>query len=291
MSPEPEAGRYRLVERLSIDSDTWMAEDLEDPVARPVVKILPEGSDTIAARHLSELLGGELPVEINPLTDSGELANGRSFLVYPFVEGSTLREFLNASGPLDLAVAGQLISQIGRGLESLHDKRLTYGVLAPEHVIVQQSHGRLQAVLLNAGAFRVTGSTSASPGYLAPEQAAGNPVPASDIFSLGAVAAEMLTGRRVFRYGSLPDLQRLQRIGPARGSLRKLRRNIPVRVEEELRRAMSWDAAHRPSDIAVFGSRMVEYLGAEGLFPRRRLVLIGLAGLALSVAGLRRCKR
>jgi len=265
-----------------------MAEDLEDPTAQPVVKILPEGSDAIASRHLHELPA--LP-EINPLTDTGELADGRPFLVYPYVEGSTLRDFLNASGPLPLVVAGQLIAQIGRGLEALHEKRWVYGVLSPEHVMVRQNHGRQQAVLLHAGAFRVSGRTSASPGYLAPEQAAGSPTAASDVFSLGAVAAEMLTGRRVFRYGSLAELQRLQRIGPARGSLRKLRSKIPPRVEEELRRAMSWDAAHRPSDVAVFGSRISEYLGREGLFPKRRLVLLGLAGVALTMAGLRRCRR
>jgi serine/threonine protein kinase len=210
--------------------------------------------------------------------------------VYPFVDGTPLRDFLNASGPLPLAAAGQIIAAIGQGLEALHERRIVYGILSPEHIVVTQEHGKLSAVLLNAGAFRVSGTTSTSPGYLAPEQASGNPTLASDVFSLGAVAAEILTGRRVFRYGSLSELTRLQRIGVARGSLRKLRHKIPQRVEEELRRALSWDAAHRPSDIAVFGRRLLEYLGAEGLFPKRRLFLLGAAGLAMAVLGLRRCR-
>ncbi len=291
MGPESEAGRYRLTERLEPESDTWLAEDLEDPTAHPVVKILPEGSDAIAARHLAELFGTEQHAEINQLTDCGELPDGRPFLVYPYVEGTSLRNFLNASGPLPLALAGQLLADMGRGLEALHGRRMVYGILSPEHVIVHQEHGRLQAKLLNAGSYRVTGSTSTSPGYLAPEQAAGNPVLASDVFSLGAVAAEMLTGRRVFRYGSLAELAKLQKIGVPRGALRKLRGKIPLRVEEEIRRALSWDPAHRPSDIALFGERMTEYLGAEGLFPKRRLIILGVGGLVLASLGYRRCRR
>ena len=101
----------------------------------------------------------------------------------------------------------------------------------------------------------------------------------------------MLTGRRAFRYGSITELQKLQRIGIARGSLRKLRSKIPIRVEDEIRRATSWDPAHRPADAEILGAKLAELLGASTVFPKRRLVLAGLAGLALAAVGLRRCGR
>lgn len=290
LAPEYETGRYRLVGRLLPESETWLAEDLEDPTARVVVKILPHNSDAIAARHLTETLGRIEAAGLNLPGDEGELPDGRPFLVYPYLEGSTLREFLNASGPLSLPLAGTLMQQLGRALGSLHAAHFAYGTLAPEHVIVQQAHGRHKAILLNAGIYRVTEETSASPGYLAPEQLAGHATLSSDVFSLGTIAAEILTGRRAFRYGSLEDLTRQQRIGIPRGSLRKLRSKIPVRVEEEIRRATSWDSAHRPSDIEVFASKLGEFLNASEGFPKRRLFLGGILGVALLAAGMRRCR-
>jgi len=290
LGPETTFGRYRLDERLSPDGATWAAEDLDAPSSMVAVKILPEGTDVISARHIGDLLESVDDPHVNPLSDEGEMPDGRPFLVYPVVEGITLREFMNQSGPLPLSVAGLLISQIGQALEALHSRKVIYGILSPEHVMVQQIHGHLRAVLLNAGVFGLQGQSSASPGYVAPEQAAGNPLPASDMFSLGAIAAEMLTGKRAFRYGSLADLQRIQRIGIPRGALRKLRSRIPLRVEEEIRRATAWDPAQRPSDSAVFGSRIAEFLGTGGN-KTRRLVIVGLLAAAASVLGLRRCGR
>lgn len=291
MAPDFEAGRYRLQERLNPDSETWTAEDLEDPTSQVVIKLLAEGADAIAARHVIETLRKTDSPVLNLPVDQGELPDGRPFLVYPWVDGPTLREYLNTSGPLPLPLAGSLISQIASGLGALHRIRIVYGLLAPEHVIIRHTHVRHQAVLLDTGIFRVSGRTSASPGYLAPEQLAGQPTLASDVFSLGALAAEMLTGRRAFRYGSLNELQRLQRIGLARGSLRKLRSKIPLRAEEEIRRATSWDPAQRPSDVAVFGSRLAELLGASDSFPLRRAIILGLLGLTAGAATLRRCRR
>jgi len=291
LTPEFEVGHYRLQDRLSPDSDTWLAEDLEDPTAAVVIKMLPDGADAIAARHLTESLRQVDSPYLNKPLDHGERPDGRPFLVYPWVEGVTLREYLNSNGPLALPLAGVLIRQIASAVGALHSIKMIHGILAPEHVIVQHAHGRYLAVLLDVGLFRVSGQTSASPGYLAPEQIAGEPTVRSDMFSLGTVAAEMLTGRRAFRYGSLNELRRLQRIGLPRGSLRKLRSKIPLRVEEEIRRATSWDPGQRPSDSEVFGTRLEELLGGSGAVALRRKIIMGLLGLTAAAAALRRCRR
>lgn len=291
MPIENEPGRYRLRERLSPDADSWVAEDLEEPGTQVVVKFLPEEADTLAARHAVESLadlqrpGLALPV------DEGETPEGRAYLVYPWIPGSTLRELLNAGGPLPFARAGRLIGQLGAAVAALHERGVLHGAIAPEHIIIHQEHGHEIATLLHAGAFRVTGETSTSPAYLAPEQLAGSTSPATDTWSVAAVAAEMLTGRRVFRYGSLAELNHVQRRGVMRGAFRKLRPKLPLRVEDELRRALSWDVAQRPADVQILTSRLAELLGSNSGLPKRRLFILGGLSLAAIAVGVRNCRR
>ncbi|WP_410971901.1 hypothetical protein, partial [Salmonella sp. SAL4445] len=81
MEPEFDGGRYRLQDRLSPDGNSWLAEDLEDPGRKMVVKFLPEGADAIAARHLVESMAGLEQSGLSVPVDEGELADGRPFLV------------------------------------------------------------------------------------------------------------------------------------------------------------------------------------------------------------------
>jgi eukaryotic-like serine/threonine-protein kinase len=291
MPIENEPGRYRLQERLTPEGNSWVAEDLEEPGTQVVIKFLPEGADAIAARHAVESLadlkrpGLALPV------DEGEMPDGRAYLVYSWVPGHSLRELLNETGPLPFARAGSLIAQIGAAVAALHERGAVHGAISPEHIVVHHAHGHDTATLLHAGMFRVTGETSSSPAYLAPEQLAGNASPATDTWSVAAVAAEMLTGRRAFRYGSLSELNHLQRKGIMRGAFRKIRPKLPLRVEDELRRALSWDAAQRPSDVGVLTGRLAELLGSHSGLPKRRLFILGGLGLAAIAVGVRNCRR
>jgi hypothetical protein len=101
----------------------------------------------------------------------------------------------------------------------------------------------------------------------------------------------MITGRRAFRYGSLDELHHLQRRGIQRGGFLKHRPKLPLRAEDELRRALSWDAAQRPSDVKVFTARLAEFLGSDSVLPRRRLFLLGGLGVAVIAVGVRNCRR
>jgi eukaryotic-like serine/threonine-protein kinase len=291
MPMENEPGRYRLQEKLSPEGNSWVAEDLEEPGTQVVIKFLPEAGDTIAARHAVESLADLKRPSLALPIDEGEMPDGRAYLVYPWVSGQSLRELLNATGPLPFARAGTLIAQIGEAVAALHERGIVHGAISPEHIVVQHAHGHDTATVLHAGLFRVTGETSASPAYLAPEQLAGDASPATDTWSVAAVAAEMLTGRRAFRYGSLTELNHLQRRGIMRGVFRKLRPKLPLRVEDELRRALSWDAAQRPSDVRILTARLAELLGSRSGLPKRRLFLLGGLGLAAIAVGVRNCRR
>jgi serine/threonine protein kinase len=291
MAPEFDGGRYRLQQRLSPDANAWLAEDLEDPGAKVVVKFLPEGADAIAARHVVQSLSALERSGLSVPVDEGELPDGRPFLVFRYIEGQTLRELLNGTGPMPFGRTAHVLAQIGNAIAELHARSMIHGAVCPEHVIVHHTHGQDAATVLGGGVFRVTRESSASPAYLAPEQIAGEPTVLSDVFSIGALAAEMLTGRRAFRYGSLAELHHMHRRGIQRGAFRRLRSKLPLRVEDELRRSLSWDPAQRPPDVKILTSRLAEFLGAGGGLPRRRLALLAILALAVIATGIRNCRR
>lgn len=270
----------------------WGAEDLEDPGTRVVVKFIPPEADVFGYRQQgSELADLETHGLVAPI-DSGESAGGRPFFVFPFVDGSTLREVLNASGPMSFRRAASILRQLGRVLAAAHSRHIAHGAIEPEHILVAHERGREVVYVINFGSWRVASAPSTPPGYLAPEAREGQVTISGDIYSLAAVAAEMLTGRRAFRYGSVRELERLQRIGLPRGSLRQIRHQIPARVEDEIRKALSWDPAHRPADVLVFANRLADGLGEGAALPLRRVLLFG--GLLAVVAGAsayRACRR
>lgn len=291
LSPEHDTGRYRLQDRLTPDGNAWRAEDLEDPTRPVVLKFLPEGADAIAARHVVENLAALEGRGLGVPTDEGETPDGRPYLVYPWVEGQTLREMMNETGTPGFARTARLLRQMGDALSALHARGIVHGSVTPEHIVIRQAHGHEVATILHAGVYRVARESSASPAYLAPEQLSGDATPASDLFSVAAVAAEMLTGRRVFRYASLAELEHLHRRGVQRGAFRKLRPRLPLRVEDELRRALSWDPSHRPSDVQILTTRLAESLGGNRALPKRRLFLLALLALAMITVGIRNCRR
>jgi serine/threonine protein kinase len=275
LQPENTAGRYRLQSRLTPDGDAWLAEDLEDPTRPVVLKFLPDGADAIAARHVVENLASLAGHGLSVPMDEGETADGRPYLVYPWVEGRTLRELMNETGTPGFSRSAHILNQLGAAVSALHEHGIVYGAISPEHIVIHHAHGRDVVTLLHAGSYRVAHETSASPAYLAPEQlAGGEALPASDVFSVAAVAAEMLTGRRVFRYGSLAELQHLHKKGVQRGAIRKLKPKLPQRVEDELRRALSTDPMQRPGEVRVFTGRLAESLGATGGLSKRRLFIL-----------------
>jgi eukaryotic-like serine/threonine-protein kinase len=131
------------------------------------------------------------------------------FIVLQLLEGETLRNVL-ARGPLDWRRAAAKASALARGLSAAHAHGIVHRDLKPENVFVTHGH---EIKILDFGLARSEGSASGesetaltlegavlgTPGYISPEQARGErATPASDIFSLGCILYEMLTGRRAF---------------------------------------------------------------------------------------------
>ena len=124
-------------------------------------------------------------------------ASGCCFLAMEYAPLGSLRQRL-AAGPLEADLALELALQAARGLQAAHRKGLCHLDLKPENVLLTGS-GQVKLGDLGLAACREEPSldemAQGGAGYLAPEQLAGSPGPASDVYALGALLCEMLTGR------------------------------------------------------------------------------------------------
>jgi WD40 repeat protein len=121
--------------------------------------------------------------------------DGQELVSMEYIDGTTLADILRARAPLELTEALEIASQFLAGLEAIHDAGLVHRDVKPENIMVTRS-GRV--VVMDFGiakglADRRTGTVSGTPAYMAPEQARGASVnPRADVFSAGAVLAEMI---------------------------------------------------------------------------------------------------
>jgi serine/threonine protein kinase/tetratricopeptide (TPR) repeat protein len=227
MQPGTRLGPYEILSPLGAGGmgEVYRARDTR--LGRDVaIKVLPSvvSSDPQAlARFESEAraVAALSHPNILDLHDVGK-ERGVSFVVTELLHGETLREIL-ALGPLPLRKALDLGKQIAAGLAAAHDKGLVHRDLKPENLFVT-NEGQIK--ILDFGLAKklertnrddVTSAPTASKrtepgvvlgtvGYMSPEQVKGLAVDhRSDIFSLGAVLYEMLSGRRAFRRDSAPE--------------------------------------------------------------------------------------
>ncbi|MCS6797917.1 MAG: protein kinase [Myxococcota bacterium] len=130
------------------------------------------------------------------------VVDGVYFLAMEHVEGATLAEVLAADGPLPVALALHVGAQVADALAYAHERfGLVHRDVTPRNVIVDdQGHARLLDFGIAAPAHEGEAPVFGTPGYMSPEQAAGERVgPPADVFALGAVLFEAITGEPAFR--------------------------------------------------------------------------------------------
>jgi hypothetical protein len=177
-------------------------------------------------------------------------ADGEVFVAMRWVEGRDLQALLNASGPLDPARAVDLFGQIAEGLDAAHAKGLVHRDIKPANVLLEGEHPYLTDFGLAQSSFGDDDATQASGvvgtvDYLAPELVDGGAATtASDVYALGCVLFQMLTGSVPFPVeGMIPKLHaRIQHDAPAPSSLRP---ELPRGFDAVLARALARDPARR----------------------------------------------
>src|ERR671931_335372 len=197
-------GRYKVVRKLGAGgmADVYLAEDQE--LGRPVaIKILNDRhaqDDQFVERFRREAknAAGLSHPNIVSIYDRGE-AEGSYYIAMEYLDGRTLKELILTRGPAPIPIAIDYVRQILAALRFAHRNAIVHRDIKPHNVLVD-AEGRLKVTdfgIARAGASQMTeaGSIIGTAQYLSPEQAKGAPVDqTSDIYSVGVVLYEMLTG-------------------------------------------------------------------------------------------------
>ncbi|MDQ4106034.1 MAG: PASTA domain-containing protein, partial [Actinomycetota bacterium] len=130
--------------------------------------------------------------------DQGQAEDGTYYIAMEYLPGGTLKDRLRKSGPLQNRRAAAVALQIARALRAAHDSGVVHGCLEPHNVLITES-GNVKVkdfgIARTSSSATTTGSTPDRNHYLSSEQAAGeDPSPKSDLYSLGVILYEMLTG-------------------------------------------------------------------------------------------------
>ncbi len=195
--------------------------------------------------------------------DMGELPEGQTYLVMNYVPGKSLRTAVSPNG-MELWRASNLIHQIAQALSAAHKENVIHRDLKPENILLLDVDGEEQIRLIDFGIAAVRDAMSSSlphtthiagtPAYMAPEQLAGQTVAASDIYALGVIAYELVTGKRPFNAASLTHLGDLQRAG-IQVKPRQLRADLPEAAEAVILKALEFDPANRHPNAREFGNQ------------------------------------
>jgi serine/threonine-protein kinase len=199
--------RYDVVRPLGSGGmgEVYLARDrvLGRDVALKVLRRQYAGDDEFAERFKREALSAASLSHPNivQVYDRGETEDGASYIAMEYVPGGTLKERISREGPLEVADTAALGAQVAEALGAAHERGMVHRDIKPQNVLLT---ARGEAKVADFGIARAassatisqTGSVMGTAGYMSPEQALGEPAtPKSDLYSLGVVLYEALTGR------------------------------------------------------------------------------------------------
>ena len=262
------AGRYRIEGRLGVGGMSTVHLAFDERLERNVaIKLLAEhlaDDATFVSRFRREALSAARLVHPNivQVFDFGfDERQHQHFIVMEHVPGQSCAELLRDHGHLDVQQAVDYLSQSCKGLEYAHRNGVIHRDVKPGNLLVSDT-GVVK--LADFGIARATdqssitqvGSVLGTAAYLAPEQARGEEAgPRSDIYSLGVVAYQLLSGRLPYEAVSLSELTlKQQREAPQR--LDVLEPEVPHELAQAVAMALSIDAAARPPDAMVFAEAL-----------------------------------
>jgi eukaryotic-like serine/threonine-protein kinase len=281
------AGRYELEELVGSGgmSSVYRAQDklLERTVALKILHEQFTRDDVYVERFRREARAVAQLAHPNIVTviDRGE-QDGRQFIVFEYVDGMNLKELLDQEGPLEPREAIELALQVARGLAFAHENGLVHRDVKPQNVLID-ADGRAKvtdfgiAHALDVDGMTITGTIMGSSNYIAPEQARGEPVDEqSDIYSLGCVLYELLTGEVPFDGDNFVAVA-MRHVNDPVPTVGEVRPDVPPHLDWTVERAMAKGNDDRFASMVEFAAELeachAELDGAEGatvVVPPRR---------------------
>jgi serine/threonine-protein kinase len=270
-------GRYRVEGRLGVGGMSTVLLALDERLERHVaVKLLAEhlaDDPTFVSRFRREALAAARLVHPNivQVFDSGfDESAHQHFIVMEYVPGQSCAEILRDRGHLDVEQGVDIVTQACRGLDYAHRNGVVHRDVKPGNLLVSES-GVVK--LADFGIARATGQSSitqvgsvlGTAAYLSPEQARGEEAgPQADLYSLGVVTYQLLSGRLPYEAKSLAELAlKQQRESPI--PLQRINPHVPLALSEAVAVSISVVPEERPRSAGELSDLIGD--GAAGISP------------------------
>jgi class 3 adenylate cyclase/predicted Ser/Thr protein kinase len=269
----PEFGRYRIDKMLGTGGmgAVYLAQDtqLDRPVALKVPHFPAGPTPQAVERFYQEARAAALlhHPHICPVFDVGSIGEIH-YLTMAYIEGQTLAEWLRQSHPLPVRKVVELIQLAARALEEAHLRGVIHRDLKPANIMIDRRGEPVVmdfglARRLDLGDLRLTqqGQLMGTPAYMSPEQVNGGVEqtgPASDIYSLGVVLYELLTGRLPFMGPLSAVLAQIAHEEPRPPS--QVRADLDRRIDGICRKALAKEPARRFPTMAALADVLTDYL-------------------------------
>jgi tetratricopeptide (TPR) repeat protein len=261
--------RYRLDRELGRGGmgTVYKAHDtqLDRPVALKFMGSLVDGSEEYRQRFRRE---AQAAAKVNhpnivSIYDIGS-EEGKAFIAMEFIEGPNLGKYIAQKGRISPREASNIIQQAASALQAIHDVGIVHRDIKPDNILL--SRGGLVKVmdfgLAKSESVKMTGTNvvMGTPCYMAPEQAtAGKVTPQTDVYALGLVFYEMLTGQTVFRDGDI--LQRQVHEMPPPPS--EVAPDIPTALDDIILCAVAKDPQQRFPSMNAFVHALRQVSGQQ----------------------------
>ena len=218
------------------------------------------------------------------ITDFGEDIRRGAFIVMEYLHGESLAERLEKTERLDVKTSCDIIQQTAEALQYMHSSGVVHGDIKPENIFLTLSTGQRDrrknlVKVLDFGLSRISMPHGASsdehlsgtPAYLAPERICGAPPnEKSDLYSLGVLFYEVLTGKLPFDGSIAQILDAHLSTSPSRPSSMSKDPMIKEGLDHLVLYCLSKEPYARHDSVAVFNERLVSLISEMGIFRRRR---------------------
>ncbi|MHC4294954.1 MAG: serine/threonine-protein kinase, partial [Planctomycetota bacterium] len=262
------ANRYAVERELGEGgmATVYLATDLKHHRQVAIKVLRPELAAVLGAERFVQEIKTTANLQhphILPLFDSGE-ADGFLYYVMPFIDGESLRDKLNRETQLGVEEAVKITTEVADALDYAHRQNVIHRDIKPENILLHDGRpmvadfGIALAVSAAAGGRKTeTGLSLGTPHYMSPEQATAEKdiTARSDLYSLGSVLYEMLTGEPPHTGGSAQAIIMKIVTEPA-DPVTKIRKSVPAHVAAATAKSLEKLAADRFESAAKFAEAL-----------------------------------